>query len=342
MRRLLVVVVLLALACSSAMAVSPSNRPEAKPAGTIYEGGIRQGGDDVSSAMPIASLPYYDSGVTAGYINDYDEVCPYTGSTSPDVVYSFVPGADVSITVDLCASSYDTKVYIYQNAVGNLIACNDDAGCGYSGWQSLVENIALVGGNTYYIVVDGYGGSSGEYVMAIDAYEPCVLVCPDGALIEGEPPCVDNYWDTFNGGCNSEGWTEVGAVPGTDCADVCAKSCTYIYQGLSYRDTDWYTVTAVGGTVTYTLEAEFPVLGFLFYGLDCGNLQGASGSSGACVPVSMNWNASAGQELWVWAGPSVFSGIAESDYIFSVCGIQTTDPVPTETKSWGQIKNSYR
>lgn len=340
MRRLLVVVMLLALACSSAMAVSPANRPEAKPAGTIYEGGTRQGGDLISSATPIASLPYYDSGVTTGYINDYDEICPYSGSTSPDVVYSFVPGANTTISVDLCASSYDTKVYIYQNAVGNLIACNDDAGCGYSGWQSLVENIALVGGNTYYIVIDGYGGASGEYVMAVEEFQPCVLTCPGGALLEGEPPCVDNYYDAYNGGCNSVGWTEVGAQTG-DCATLCGKSCTYSYQGLSYRDTDWYTVNAVGGTVSYTLEAEFPVFAILIYGLNCNALGYVSASGTPCSPVTLTWSATAGQELWLWAGASVFSGLPESDYIFNVCGIEG-GVIPTETKSWGQIKNDYR
>jgi len=333
---------LLALACSSAMAVSPSNRPEAKPEGTIYEGGTRQGGDLISSATPIAALPYYDSGVTAGYINDYDEICPYSGSTSPDVVYSYAPAAGEAITVDLCSSSYDTKVYIYQNAVGNLIACNDDAGCGYSGWQSKVENVNLVGGNTYYIVIDGYGGASGEDVLAVTGFEPCVLICPTGAQLEGEPDCADNYWDTYNGGCNSQGWTDVPAAAGTNCANFCGKSGTYIYQGLSYRDTDWMRVHAAGGTVTYTLQAEFPVLGFLFYGLTCTNLQGVSGTGGPCTPTVMSWSAAAGTELWLWCGPSVFSGIpCGTDYNYNVCGIQGGG-TPVQETTWGSIKNNYR
>lgn len=321
MRRLLVVVMLLALACSTAMAVNPGTRPEAKPEGTIYEGGTRQGGDLISSATPIAALPYYDSGVTCGYINDYDEICPYSGSTSPDVVYSYAPAADGAITVDLCASSYDTKVYIYQNAVGNLVACNDDAGCGYSGWQSLVENVNVLAGNTYYIVIDGYGGACGDYVMSVEGFEPCVVECPAGAQIEGEPPCVDGYWDTYNGGCNSEGWTDVAATTG-DCATVCGQSCTYLYNGLSYRDTDWYRVYGIGGTLTYTLEAEFPCVAIFIYGTNCANLLYDYTSGGVCTPVVLSRNVADGVEVWLWAGASVYSGLPVSDYVFTACGIQ--------------------
>ena len=56
-----------------------------------YPAPTRQGGETVADAVVIAALPYNDSGTTAGYVDDYDEVCPYTGSTSPDVVYSYTP-----------------------------------------------------------------------------------------------------------------------------------------------------------------------------------------------------------------------------------------------------------
>jgi hypothetical protein len=340
MRRLLVVVMLLALA-GSAMAANVGVRPEPKPDGVIYEGGGRVGGDNVGSAVVIGSLPYYDSGNTCGFVNDYDEICPYSGSTSPDVVYVYYPAANQAITVNLCDSAYDTKVYIYQNAVGGLIACNDDASCGYSGWQSLVENVALVAGNTYYIVVDGYGGSCGDYVMSVEGFQPCVVDCPAGAIQEGEPPCVDNYNDQYNGGCNSTGWTVVEATGG-GCADVCGKSCTYIYQGLSYRDTDWYTMNALAaGNVNASCEAEFPLQFILIYGANCANLQYTLGTAGPCTPVNLSWYFGAGAEFWLWVGASVFSGIPESDYTFNVCNIEG-GPVPVENKSWGAIKNSYR
>ena len=52
------------------------------------------GGDTIGSAVAIPALPYNDGGNTCSFNNDYDEVCPYTGSLSPDVVYSYSPAAD--------------------------------------------------------------------------------------------------------------------------------------------------------------------------------------------------------------------------------------------------------
>ena len=53
---------------------------------SAYPDRSRQGGDTVGDAMVIDELPYYNTGTTEGYTDDYDEECPYSGSTSPDVV----------------------------------------------------------------------------------------------------------------------------------------------------------------------------------------------------------------------------------------------------------------
>ena len=127
----------------------------------------RQGGEDIATATVIAGLPHSSVGTTIGYVDNYDEVCPYTGSTSPDVVYSFTPGANVAVDITLCnGSDYDTKLYVYENAwtPGAPFACNDDT-C--PGWVSELTDLNLTGGNTYYIVVDGYYGASGNYVLDI-------------------------------------------------------------------------------------------------------------------------------------------------------------------------------
>lgn len=344
MRRLLVVALLLCVAVP-AFAANVGVIADEKPAGVIYSGGGRVGGDTIGDATVIPSIPYYDGGNTCGYVNDYDEICPYSGSTSPDVVYAFAPGASIAVAIDLCDSQYDTKVYVYQNAVGNLIACNDDASCGYSGWQSHIDEVVMTPGNTYYIVVDGYGGACGDYSLAVTEVVPCEVPCPAGAQIEGEPPCVDNYYDSYNGGCNSTGYTTVLAQD-AGCATVCGKSCTYLYQGSSYRDTDWYTMNALGGNVTVLGQAEFPFLMFIIYGpsgqnVTCSNYTLLSGTGNPCVDVNISYSLVAGVEFWVWAGPSVFTGITEKNYVFTVCGIEG-GVVPTEETTWGAIKNSYK
>ena len=133
----------------------------------------RQGGDTVDDATVITELPASVEGTTAGYTDDYDEVCPYTGATAPDVVYSITPETDIAANMWTCYSAYDTKLYVYENTVGNLapttdggVACNDDAteypfeDCTI--WTSRIDGVSLTAGNTYYVVVDGYAGSNGD------------------------------------------------------------------------------------------------------------------------------------------------------------------------------------
>ncbi len=134
---------------------------------------ILQGGDNINDATVIDALPYNTTGTTSGYTNDYDEICPYSGSTAPDVVYSYSPSADILVDISLCGNSqYDTKLYVYQNSAGNLVECIDDNCPGY---QSELLGLALTGGNTYYIVVDGYGTEFGDYtfdMMEVQAPPP--------------------------------------------------------------------------------------------------------------------------------------------------------------------------
>ncbi len=110
---------------------------------------IRQGGDTIADAVPI-TVPTIDlAGTTVGYNDDYDEVCPYTQSTSPDVVYKFAPDRDVVVDIDMFGSTYDTKIYVYCANL-DLVACNDDF---YSGLRVQAgERGPVPEACTYYLV----------------------------------------------------------------------------------------------------------------------------------------------------------------------------------------------
>lgn len=128
---------------------------------------LDQGGDDISQAMNLPSVPFSATGTTVGYQDDYDETCPYYGPGSPDVVYRYTPGYDRRINISLCeGSDFDTKLYVYENTVtpGAPYACNDDA-C--PGLLSAIYDLQLYGGNTYYFIVDGYGGEEGNYTFHV-------------------------------------------------------------------------------------------------------------------------------------------------------------------------------
>ena len=201
----------------------------------------RQGGDTDVDATVIDALPYLMMGTTVGYTDDYDEECPYTGSTSPDVVYSFTSAVDTAITVNTCGegSLYDTKLYVYEGAMGTLattlsgdVACNDDF-CENSvqNWLSYIEGVVINANTTYYIVVDGYGGESGEYELSVEGVEP-----------PPPPPAVSGYV-VFRDG------EDVAFVPGVETT--------------SYMDEDLEDPENPGApvTVSYQVAAFYEAFG---------------------------------------------------------------------------------
>ena len=155
----------------------------------IYSAGSplleRQGGDTIEEAEPV-TLDTTVSGTTIGYTDDYDEQCPYTGSTSPDVVYLLTLEEGTGVILDLCEAGYDSKLYVY-NSDMSLIGCSDDD-CGVQS-ELFLEFIPA---DDYYIIVDGYYGYSGEYVLHITEFRCDPLECDGTEEIED------------NGGCNAD------------------------------------------------------------------------------------------------------------------------------------------
>jgi len=192
----------------------------------------RDTGDDISDPF-ILTIPESGdtliTGSTVGFTDDYDEVCPYSGSTSPDVVYKLVLADSVNgLIIDLCESYYDSKVYMYLEdslATGDTtnIACNDDY-CSASHGQSWTSYIELghqlfggVSAGTYYIVVDGYFGAAGDYVMDLKVMSPppelVYNVFKDGQLVAADlPDSVFTYTDDNVSLLESDYWVNAGRI----------------------------------------------------------------------------------------------------------------------------------
>jgi hypothetical protein len=345
MRTLLVVVLALGLAGVASAAVEYGLYPGEKVPVQQPEGSFeynRQGGDTIAECVAV-TIPSTSYGTTCGYINDYDEACPYTGSTAPDVVYCLIPDYDMCVAVDLCNSLYDTKVYMY-DADLNLVDCNDDAGCGYSGYQSLIEP-AVVGGALYYIVVDGYGGDCGDYQMdlyEVECPQPCILECPEGALDEGEGCPYDEYDDTYNGGCNADiPVFQPLEAQESGCATLCGLYGVYAFQGFTYRDTDFYEIVMLEGTATFENMGEYNTQSIIMIP-PCDPFTYVDYRQVApCELASMSWDTFAGEIYWLWMGTTDWDGPMCADYILWICGIEG-GTTPTVESSWGSIKNMYK
>lgn len=284
--------------------IDPNASISTRPEYPIHSGGgepsgERQGGDTCASATVLSgALPLTVNGTTVGYNHDYDAVCPFTGSTSPDVVYSYTPTTDILVEINMCSSSYDTKVYVYQGSCsGAPIACNDD-GCPGSppaAYRSRIPQLQLAFGETYYIVVDGYFGDAGSYSLTLSERIPVIVQCPPDGIQENEANCgLPN--DTVNGGCNSS----PPVFTNIQCGQtICGSGA---FNG-SFRDTDWYQLVLTSTTqVTQTCVAAFPVvIGIVDTGgvPNCGlasslNPFAVGGASepisiSACLPAGTYW-----------------------------------------------------
>jgi len=346
-QRLTIVAVLLAVGALAADLDSfrpdkPTSHQIASPADPAR---IRQGGDTMADAVTIA-LPYNGSGTTEGYTNDYDEVCPYTGSTAPDVVYTFTAASDLNLNIDMIGSLYDTKIYVYDQDL-NLVACNDDF---YTDYVSKLENVPVTGGVAYYLVIDGYGSAAGEYTLAIDEFVPCVLDIPAGAVLEGEPEPEEGYQDCYNNGCSGECSTQfpddMQPLLGDDQGHLVfhGRSGWYISpDGGQYRETDWFVATfGPTGTIEVTVDAVYGTYLFELGPQDCSYVAVIQNvSAGPCLPNTMTVTGDPGSTVWLWAGPTTFDGpLGGYDYLMTLECLQP-GPVATEAHSWTSVKSMF-
>lgn len=274
--RIFIAVIAIAAAAAAPVAASPDNTQLswsdaqlAKAPGNYTPSApdpdvILQGGDTCAAATVIGSLPYSDSGTTVGYTDDYDEECPFSGSTSPDVVYSYIPAASGAIDITLCVgtTNYDTKVYVYEGSCpgGGAVACNDDEcqGPAYgSPYNSALTNVPVTGGQTYYIVVDGYGGDSGAYSIEVTEWQPPPppAECAGADLLYYQTPDdPDDPWNAFTAGeTPSFNYTVYDDFDGTGFSIT-----DYHWWGLSlfWTGSGWNACDPSGMTFDLTFHAD--------------------------------------------------------------------------------------
>jgi hypothetical protein len=307
-----------------------------------YEGRIE--GDTIEDPFIIYDFPFIDSGDTCPFMDDYDEVCPYESYGSPDVVYRYEANYSSTVTIDLCDSQYDTKVYVYENAFAPGVphACNDDyPGCGPDGYRSWLMT-EFTEGNTYYIVVDGYGGGCGVYELYIEEHLPCAF-CPSGGFVEPEPWCIDPENDVWNGGCNSEPPVFDYLEPDEDVVYFCGTSGTYYQGGINWRDTDWFQIDLANESeIRFNCVANFPVLIGIIDGRDgCESLSFYSYVDTYTCGVAELTETLPPGTWWLWIGPLVFEGIlCGTEYMCELEGYSPATPV--EDASWSSVKALYR
>jgi hypothetical protein len=142
-------------------------------------------GETCTSAKPLDLAESYVQGTTTGSGDQYSPSC--VSSDSQEIVYSFVLSQDINVSFEV--TGFDTVMYLRSVCASSSseIDCNDDGGAS-SG--SLIQASLTPG--TYFLFIDGYGGSNGAYTLDID------VTCPGEQVFDAQSglcipdPCVTN------------------------------------------------------------------------------------------------------------------------------------------------------
>ncbi|WP_437968451.1 MXAN_6577-like cysteine-rich protein [Sorangium sp. So ce260] len=111
-----------------------------------------------------SSVPQVVTGSTAGQPESITPTCG--ASNAPDMIYRFTAPENGIYLFDTFGSSFDTVLQLLNGSCGGTpLRCNDDSG----GPQSSLS-AELVAGQTVFIVVDGRGTSTGDYVLRVERF----------------------------------------------------------------------------------------------------------------------------------------------------------------------------
>src|SRR5213083_2809278 len=111
-------------------------------------------------------------GATSG-TNALAGSCGSSG-TAPEQVFQWTPTASGTATIQSCGAgtTFDTVLYMRSGACASgpemAAGCNDDACTNATGmYRASRLTPTVAAGQTYYIVVDGYGGAQGIFSLAV-------------------------------------------------------------------------------------------------------------------------------------------------------------------------------
>src|SRR5437870_2364108 len=112
------------------------------------------------------------SGATSG-TNALAGSCGASG-TAPEQVFQWTPAVSGTATIQTCGAgtNFDTVLYMRSGACASgpemAGGCNDDACTNATGlYRASRLTPTVTAGQTYYIVVDGYGGAQGLYGLTV-------------------------------------------------------------------------------------------------------------------------------------------------------------------------------
>jgi len=166
------------------------------------------------------------------------------GHAAPERWYQFTAPNTGRYTFTTCGSSFDTYLHIYNrganNVRGTIVSTCDD--CGPCGLRTVLTGIQLTGGANYWVVVDGFSSSRGNYRLAVTCAGTAAPTAPTVPPVSavgngGVVACNQVATGDTRTGTNTVGhaapehwWSFIAPTQGTYTFDSCGSSYdTYVH-----------------------------------------------------------------------------------------------------------------
>ena len=223
-------------------------------------------GDSCANPLPLTftSGTATASGTTVGLANDTNGTCA-TG-IAPDVVYAFSTSAvqDFRVTVSTTTGTYQPSIYLRTaSCTGTQVTCANAPAVG--GSASLDIGALPVG--TYYLFIDGVGGTSGAYAINATLTNPA----------PGDH-CTNPAPLTFTAGTATASGTTMGLYNAGNgsCATGTAPDVIYSFTTSSIQE---FRVTVSTSTGTYQPSVYLRSASCTGTQLACANAPALGGSA---------------------------------------------------------------
>src|SRR5437867_2499532 len=283
---------------------------------------------DCSSPTVIPAPGGTFSGTTSG-TSALAGSCGRSGE-SPEQVFQWTPTVSGTATIQTCgaATTFDTVLYLRSGvcSTGPEVAagCNDDTCPNATGlFRASRITPTVTAGQTYFIVVDGYGGAQGTFSLTVtppaDPVPTTTTTLPGGGACSS-PTAIPAPGGTFS-----------GTTSGTSAlAGSCGRS------GESPEQVFQWTPTVSGTATIQTCGAAttFDTVLYLRSGVCSGGPEVAAGCNDDTCPNATGLFRASRITPTVTAGQTYFivvDGYAGAQGTFSLTVTPPEDPVPTTT-----------
>ena len=247
-------------------------------------------GATCANSTLICSVPFSRTGLTtAGFVNDYDStssICHTANMNGEDYVFSYTPAANQCIKISLTSTGNNPAVFIYSgcpNAGGVYCLGSTEAPTG----NAVINSVSLIGGQTYYIVVDNNpvsGNTNIPFDINVTAvgtsntYDICATASNLGT-ITNSTSCTPQ---TFSTECSTP--TAVGMAGVPTC--IPANNPPFFIDGVTGDVWLKFTVSFSGSLQINTYQSAINPTANAAMAI----YQGASCPSSAAAPYACDYN----------------------------------------------------